>query len=528
MSDLVHQLVTDQAHQRPKNSAISFKGQHFSYETLADRVGAFAGALAGLGLGRGERVAVYLDKRFETIVGLFGAVMAGGVFVPVNPLLRAHQVGYILRDCQVRILITSPERARDLATEIGTCSELRHLVLTGSVPGDLQMDGADLVSWDEATSTRRGAVHRVIDTDMAAIMYTSGSTGRPKGVILTHRNLVAGAKSVSQYLENNDGDRILSVLPLSFDAGLSQMTTGLHVGAEVVLMNYLMPRDVVRLCAEAGITGLTCVPPLWMQLAQQEWPVEAAKSVRYFANTGGHMPRPLLNRLRAIFPKARPYLMYGLTEAFRSTYLDPSEIDRRPNSIGKAIPNAEILVVRPDGSPCAAGEHGELVHRGALVAKGYWNEPELTKERFRPAPGQTEGLPLPEIAVWSGDTVYADDEGFLYFVGRRDEMIKSSGYRISPTEIEEILYASDVVGEAAVFGVPHPTLGEAIVAVVVPAGGAPLDCDELLQSCREQLPRYMVPAVMSVRDALPRGPNGKIDRSPLREEFKDNFPVDNG
>jgi len=528
MSDLVHQLITDQADQRPNHSAIRYRGERLSYEALADSVGEVAGALAGLRLGRGERVAIYLDKRFETIAGLLGAAMAGGVFVPVNPLLRAHQVGHILRDCQVRILITTPERARDLATEIGTCTELRHLVLVGSVPDDLQVNGPDLMSWDDAISATPGAAHRVIDTDMAAILYTSGSTGRPKGVILTHRNLVAGAKSVSQYLENTDGDRILSVLPLSFDAGLSQLTTGLTVGAEVVLVNYLMPRDVVQLCAEAGITGLTCVPPLWMQLAQQDWPPEATRAIRYFANTGGHMPRPLLDRLRTIFPNARPYLMYGLTEAFRSTYLDPSEIDRRPNSIGKAIPNAEILVVRPDGSSCSPGEQGELVHRGALVAKGYWNDPGLTKERFRPAPGQTEGQPLPEIAVWSGDTVYADEEGFLYFVGRRDEMIKSSGYRISPTEIEEILYAIDVVGEAAVFGVPHPTLGEAIVAVVVPAGGTPLDCDELLQVCREQLPRYMVPAVISVRNGLPRSPNGKIDRGPLKEEFKDNFPADNG
>src|SRR5690606_18419806 len=219
-------------------------------------------------------------------------------------------------------------------------------------------------------------------------------------------------------------------------------------GAHVVLMNYLVAQDVPRLCAKHGVTGLTAVPPLWIQLAEARWPEAAAAGLRYFANTGGRMPRPLVGSLRARFPNALPYLMYGLTEAFRSTYLDPAEVDRRPHSIGKAIPDAEILVVRPDGSLCGPGEEGELVHRGALVAQGYWNDPERTAERFRPVPGRSEPWRTPERAVFSGDIVVTDAEGFLYYVGRRDEMIKTSGYRVSPTEIEEAAYRTRLVGDA--------------------------------------------------------------------------------
>lgn len=526
MSDLIHHLVTNSARHWPGRSALAFKDLRLTYAELEREMSRAAGALLGLGLGRGERVAVYLDKRIETVVGLFAATAAGGAFVPVNPLLRPRQVGYILRDCGVRVLITAPERARGLATELRSCPDLKSVIVTGPLPADLDLPGVDVVAWHEALARSEesaAAPHRVIDTDVAAIMYTSGSTGSPKGVVLSHRNLVVGGKSVSQYLENNEDDRILSVLPLSFDAGLSQLTTGFSVGAEVVLMNYLLPGDVVRICAEERVTGLTCVPPLWIQLAQQDWPTEATQSLRYFANTGGHVNKPLLDRLRTIFPQAKPFLMYGLTEAFRSTYLDPREVDRRPSSIGKAIPNAEILVVREDGSPCDPGEHGELVHRGALVAMGYWNDQERTAERFRPAPQRDPGLATPEIAVWSGDIVYADDEGFLYFVGRRDEMIKSSGYRISPSEIEEVVYRSGRVKEAAALGVPHPVLGQGIVVVAAPKDGLPLDVEALMADCRQQLPRFMVPEVIAARDALPRSPNGKIDRSLLTREFDQMF-----
>jgi acyl-CoA synthetase (AMP-forming)/AMP-acid ligase II len=283
-------------------------------------------------------------------------------------------------------------------------------------------------------------------------------------------------------------------------------------------MNYLLPGDVPRLCARHGVTGLTSVPPLWIQISEQSWPEEARSSLRYFANTGGRMPKQVLEKLRELFPSAKPFLMYGLTEAFRSTYLDPSEVDRRPESIGKAIPNAEILVVRPDGSLCDPGEEGELVHRGPHVALGYWNDPIRTAERFRPVPGRDAPWRTPEVAVWSGDAVTTDDEGFLYFVGRKDEMIKTSGYRVSPTEIEEVAYSTGLVRDAVALGVEDATLGQRVLLAVAPAA-QDFDADALLEELKSRLPLYMVPHSVVVRDAIPRSPNGKFDRAALREEL---------
>ena len=433
-------------------------------------------------------MAIALDKRIETVVSVFGTSVAGGVFVPVNPVLKAGQVAYILRDCSVRVLVTTAQRLALLREELAD-SAVEHVVLVDKVPED---EGLDLHDWQSFGAGAEVVAPEAIDVDMAAIFYTSGSTGKPKGVVLSHRNLLTGGASVSQYLANHGDDVILAALPLSFDAGFSQLTTAFTVGAHVVLVNYLLPADIVRLCAKHEVTGLTCVPPLWIQLTEQEWPAEATRSLRYFANTGGRMPRATLTKLREIFPQAKPYLMYGLTEAFRSTYLDPAEVDRRPDSIGKAIPNAEILVVRPDGTRCEPGEEGELVHRGALVALGYWNDPERTAVRFRPAPGQDPSIPNVELAVWSGDLVRADEEGFLYFVGRNDEMIKTSGYRVSPTEIEEVAYSTGLVRDAVALGVEDPRLGQRIVLVVSPANGE-LDRDQVLAALKQQLPRLHGP-----------------------------------
>jgi len=310
----------------------------------------------------------------------------------------------------------------------------------------------------------------------------------------------------------------LSLLPLSFDAGFSQLTTALSVGARVVLLDYLLPQDVVTVCRREQITGITGVPPLWMQLVPMQWDQAAAQHVRYFANTGGKMPKDTLAKLRTIFPFAEPFLMYGLTEAFRSTYLPPAEVDRRPDSIGKSIPNVHIDVVRKDGSPCAPDEPGELVHRGPLVALGYWNDPEKTAERFRPAPNQPPELPQPEIAVWSGDIVTRDQDGFLYFIGRNDDMIKTSGYRVSPTEVEEIAFASGLVREAAAVGLPHPSLGQMIVLLAVPLQSH-TSVNALADCFRRNAPLFMVPQRIEWADALPRNANGKIDRIAIRDRL---------
>lgn len=536
MAMLFQSLLFDTAARTPDRTALRHKGKPVGYASLAELADRVAAGLNAVGIGRLDRVGIYLPKRVETVAAFFGIARAQGVFVPINPLLKAEQVGYIIRNCDVRVLITSRDRWAEVQASLGSEHPIRTVVLV-----DTDVASAGELGWNDfiAQSAPSRPRHRpVIDIDMAAILYTSGSTGKPKGVVLSHRNLLTGAESVSTYLENHADDRLLAVLPFSFDYGLSQVTTAFRVGASVTLMDYLFPRDVIKAVESDKITGLAAVPPVWIQLADLEWPAGISEHLRYITNSGGRMPRATLDRLRAALPRTKPFLMYGLTEAFRGSYLPPEEIDRRPDSMGKAIPNAEILVVRPDGTPCEPDEPGELVQRGSLVALGYWNDPEKTAERFKPLPGQRKELPITELAVWSGDTVRMDAEGFLYFVGRRDEMIKTSGYRVSPTEVEEVIYASGLAGDAVAFGAPHPTLGEAIVVVCSPpspefrspspatAGegrgeGAPSDA--LLSYCKQKMPNFMVPGHITWLDALPRNPNGKFDRPALAARFKTVF-----
>lgn len=515
----IDQLTGCGAHSGP---AITFKDETISYGELAHQVSSVAAGLHRLGVRRGDRVVTYLEKRLETVVAMFATAAAGAVFVPVNPVFKARQLAHIVADCTPRAIITSAERRSAVRATLPADGPVAHTVVIGGT-GTSAAEEQQLIPWAWLRESPPDPVpdaEAVIDVDPAAIFYTSGSTGGPKGVVLSHRNLLAGAQSVATYLEHTADDVILGVLPLSFDAGFSQVTTSLVAGAHVVLANYLVPRDVVRLCARHQVTGLTCVPPLWLQLAAQHWPAGATAAMRYFANTGGRLPAPALARLRELFDPARPYLMYGLTEAFRSTFLDPAEVDRRPDSIGKAIPNAEVQVVRPDGSLCAPHENGEIVHRGSLVALGYWNDPDGTAERFRPAPGTGGALP-PDIAVWSGDVAYRDDEGFLYFVGRADEMIKTSGYRVSPTEIEEAAYATGLVGEAVAFGVPDEQLGQHTVLAVTGAGGGACDGELVGKELSRELPPYMVPRRVASLPELPRSGNGKFDRVALRRMVAD-------
>jgi acyl-CoA ligase (AMP-forming) (exosortase A-associated) len=519
---LLHDLLARAAALDGDAVALTHGSDRLSYGALHRQVFSLASGLLALGLPRTGRVGVYLDKRFETVVASFAAPTAGGVMVPMNPLLKPEQVAYIARDCNVRVLVTSPERLAQVAGSLADCPDLRHVVLTdGAAEIPSLPPHMGLHRWADLLDAPHRPGHRVIDTDLCAILYTSGSTGRPKGVVLSHRNMVAGAKSVASYLENGPQDTLLAALPLSFDAGFSQLTTAFHARARVVLLNYLLPRDVIKAMTKERVTGLTAVPPLYIQLTQLDWPAEIDQHLRYFANTGGRMPRETLQALRRRVPSAKPFLMYGLTEAFRSTYLPPEEVDRRPDSIGKAIPNAEILVLREDGTECAADEPGELVHRGALVGQGYWNDPVKTAERYKLLPagvgGREPGLVLPEYAVFSGDNVRRDADGFLYFIGRRDEMMKTSGYRVSPTEVEEVIYATRRVGECAAFGVDHPTLGQAIQVIATPpAAHVAVDVPELLAECRRHMPAYMVPHGVQVVDGpLPRNPNGKIDRKLL-------------
>ena len=526
MPSLLHHLLFKSVQQVADKTAIVHKKMTWSYSQLTALVQLQAKALLGSQLKPQQRVAVFLPKQLETVSSILAISLAGGVFVPINPVLKAAQVTYILNDCNVSILITSNSRLQSLLPELANCPDLQTIVLIENEPPTVNIPQT-ILGWNDflQQATSQQPTLNIIDTDMAAILYTSGSTGKPKGVVLSHRNIVTGAKSVSEYLHITETDRLLAVLPFSFDYGLNQLLTALLNGACCVLLEYLLPRDVLIALESQKITGLACVPSLWAQLAKLEWSATINEHLRYLTNSGGKMPKSVLTAIRQRVPNGQFFLMYGLTEAFRSTYLPPEQLDTRPDSIGKAIPNADILVVRDDGSLCAVHEAGELVHRGSLVAMGYWNDPIKTAERFKPAPNQLSSLPLTEVAVWSGDTVTMDEDGYLYFVGRKDDMIKTSGYRVSPTEIEEVIYSSGLVKEAAAIGIAHDSLGQAVLVVI--SLQHPDDYDEalLIKHCKTYLPNFMIPAKIVVLDSLPKNPNGKIDRNVLAQQFTTVFQL---
>ena len=528
---LMHELPARAAACWPELIALKAGSESVSYAVLQQAVRKKAVALASLPVHRGERIALYLEKSTDAVAVSFAATAAGGVLVPINPVLKAPQVVHILRDSGASVLVTSAARLPTLLPLLSHCLSLRHIVISGeqltSIRTLKEYNKLCVHSWCDLYGAS-AVLPTLLETDIAVIFYTSGSTGAPKGVVLTHRNLLAGATSVAGYLHNCSDDTVLAVLPLSFDAGFSQITTSFLVGARVVLLNYLLPRDVLRALVAEKVTGLTAVPPLYVQLARLTWPERTALRLRYWANTGGHLPLATLERMRQLVPGAQPYLMYGLTEAFRSTYLPPEQIDLRPNSIGHAIPNVQVSVLRQDGTECGLDEPGELVHRGPLVALGYWNRPEETEHRFRLWKRiSEEGFPgsslFAERAVYSGDIVRRDADGYLYFVARNDEMIKSSGYRISPTEIEEVLYQSPLVAEALVYARADDMLGSAICAAVFASSEASgikeSDSAVVMDCVRQHLPAYMWPKILHWVDRpFPRNPNGKLDRQQWREK----------
>jgi len=465
------------------------------YAGFERAVGSLAAALKSRGRKPGARVASWLPKTRMTSLLPLACARAGLVHVPINPLLKRAQVAHILADSGASLLVTGAARLATLEAGDSDCDVI------------LEEEGASMLEGEGRLGPSRE------DPDsLAALLYTSGSTGRPKGVMLSHANLWLGAVSVAHYLRLVPADRVLGVLPLSFDYGQNQLLSAWAAGACVVPIDYLAARDVIRAVEAHGITTLAGVPPLWVQLIEAAWPPKAAYGLRRLTNSGGRLPVSVVRRMREVFPAAEIFLMYGLTEAFRSTFLDPALLDTHPDSIGAAIPFADVMASRPDGTPCDPDEEGELVHAGPLVAKGYWNDPARTAARFRPAP---PGSLYPGTAVWSGDRVRRDADGLLYFVGRDDAMIKTSGNRVSPTEIEEAAVASGAVAEAVALGYPDDRLGEAIALVV--RGEGP---DEALRAhLKRELPNFMQPASILWRDALPRSPNGKLDREALKREL---------
>lgn len=469
--------------------ALVIRERVYSYEELNLRIGRLAAWLARQGLDSADRVATWLGKGEIACLMPLAAVRAGLVHVPVNPLLKAAQVTHIMADSAARLLITNAARAGDFAF----ADEKNVLAIVN----------------DESAPTLPPLPTGTNADTLAAILYTSGSTGRPKGVMLSHANLALGAVSVAQYLKLQPDDCTLAVLPLSFDYGQNQLLSTWHAGGCVVPLDYLTARDVIKACAKHGITTLAAVPPLWVQLAEQDWPTEATETMRRLTNSGGALTPSLVKKLRCIFGDCTDiFAMYGLTEAFRSTYLDPTLIDANPTSMGRAIPFAEIMVVAPDGSEAAPDEPGELVHAGPLVAQGYWQDEARTAERFKPAP---EFSRFGGMAVWSGDTVRRDADGLLYFVGRDDGMIKTSGNRVSPTEIEEAAVESGLVAEACALGRKDERLGAAIVLFARGSG----DDDGLKAHLKAVLPNFMQPAQVVWLDEFPKSANGKLDRNHL-------------
>ena len=484
----------------PQAPALVLRDRTLTHGDLAERVALLAGWLAARAEA-GARVASWAAKGELTCLMPLAAARAGLVHVPINPLLKRAQVAHILGDSGAVLLIATPARLASLEE--------------GDVPAACA-SVAENDAVEEAVSLDRSMPPSQRDPhELAAILYTSGSTGKPKGVMLSHANMWLGAVSVAGYLGMAADDVTLAVLPLSFDYGQNQLLSTWYAGGCVVPLDFLFPRDVVKACARHGVTTLAAVPPLWLQVTEVEWPGEATAAVRRLTNSGGALTADLVRDLRRIFPKSDIFPMYGLTEAFRSTYLDPDLVDEHPTSMGKAIPFAEILVIDDDGNVADDGEEGELVHSGPLVAQGYWQDAERTAERFRPAPAVSH---YGGTAVWSGDRVVRDAAGLLHFVGRRDAMIKSAGNRISPQELESAALASGLVAEVVAFGVADERLGQAIHLVVRGEGGD-VERAALAKALQVALPNFMQPQVIHWRKSLPLNPNGKLDRNAIAREI---------
>jgi len=518
MDFLIHHMLRSSAGRLPDKEALVHGAERLSYREVERRVAGLAHGLREAGTARSDRIGIYLDASVPQVLSIFGVSRAGGVYVPINDLLFPDQVAHIARDCQMRGLITTREKLTALSAALKEIPSLEFLVLVGDggpLDTPLAVHGFEELcamtppaAWPEPS----------IEKDLAAILYTSGSTGKPKGVMLSHAQVMAGSSIVSTYLGITDTERILAVLPFSFDAGMNQLMTAFQQGGTLVLINFVFAREVVDVLLKERVTGLAGVPTFWSLLAQPTSSLhkQPLPHLRYITNTGGAMPQPVLAVLRKALPTTRVFLMYGLTEAFRSTYLPPEELDRRPTSMGKAIPDTEILVLDEHGKPVRPGEVGELVHRGPTVSMGYWGQPELTARVLRPNPLLPPEVGDQERVCYSGDYVKMDEEGFLYFIGRRDTMIKSSGFRISPTEVEEVLFRAGHLKGVAVIGIPDAILGQSIKAFVVARDGETVEPTELLKFCAASMPRHMIPKAIEVLDELPKTTSGKVDYPALR------------
>ncbi len=515
---LLQNFLEDSARRLPDKVALVCGKDRLSFRTIDLRANRLAWFLRAQGIQRQDRVAILLDNSSSSVISLFGILKADAIFLMLGSTLKPAKLTYILRDCQVKALITHPSKAGVVQEALGAGTNVESALWTENSPPTEWGGAAGIrnLTLSEALSDPRGDRRpdsRNIDLDLASIIYTSGSTGEPKGVMLTHLNMVSAATSIVQYLENREDDIILNVLPLSFDYGLYQVLMACKFGGTIVLeRSFNYPYQILQKLIQERVTGFPCVPTNFaILLGLKNLERYDFSSLRYITNTAAALPPAYIKRLRQLFPHVKLYSMYGLTECKRVSYLPPAEIDRRPTSVGRGMPNEEVWIVDEQGNPVGPGVTGELVVRGSNVMRGYWGQPEETARVLKP--GKYPG----EVVLYTGDLFKMDEEGYLYFVARKGDMIKSRGARISPKEIEQCLCALEGVAEAAVVGVPDEILGESIVAYLRLHDGVCLSEREVLVHCKANLEDFMVPHEVRLLNSLPKTNSGKIDKLALRE-----------
>jgi amino acid adenylation domain-containing protein len=518
---LVHEWLSRSARRFPDKAALICGKQRWTYKVVDQRANHLASALLDTGIRRGDRVAVFMDNSAETVISLYGILKAGGVFIILAGSLKGAKLHYILENSGAKALITHTSKAKVVNDALSEGAGDRKLIWVGPTERIPQQLSESSRGWDEIFSDFDDTITddqndirlpRCIDVDLATLIYTSGSTGEPKGVMSTHHNMISAARSIIQYIGNVEDDIILDVLPLSFDYGLYQVIMAFMFGGTVVLeKSFLYLHSILERIAQEKVTGFPIVPTIVaMLLKLQDLKKYDFSTLRYMTNTGAALPVEHIRRLRDMFPHVTMISMFGLTECKRVSYLPPEELDSIPSSVGKAMPNCEVFVVDENGNEVPPGETGELIIRGSNVMQGYWADPEITARTYKD--GQ---CPSGRI-LHSGDYFRQDERGFLYFLGRKDDMIKSKGERISAKEVENNISSMEGVAEVAIIGVPDEIYGQAIKAYIVPVPGVELQEKQVLKYCAENMETFMVPKYIEFMDSLPKTPNGKIDKKQLK------------
>ena len=507
---LLHETLLASAERVPEREAVVAGAERIAYAELVDRSLRLARALQDVGVGRGDRVAIYMDNSAGCTTAIYAAMLAGGVFVVVNPQTKEDKLLYVLDDCEAAVLLTEGSLTRTALAAASSAASVKAVVADSAPEG---VDGAlvldDVVSSSEPEPHARGT----IPLDLSALIYTSGSTGFPKGVMMTHQSMVFAAGSIAQYLRLGPDERILGLLPLAFDYGLYQLLMNVLRGGTLLLeRSFAFPAQIVKRVQEEAATVFPGVPTVYATLLSMRRSMEfELPSVRRVTNTAAALPSTFHGELARIFPNALIFAMYGLTECKRVSYLEPELLAEKPTSVGRAIPGTETMVLRQDGTHVEPGETGVLYVRGPHVMVGYWNKPEQTAEMIVDGPFPGERM------LCAQDHFTMDEDGFLYFVGRSDDIIKTRGEKVSPIEVENAIFDIDGVKEAAVIGVADEVLGEAIKAFVVLDEGAALTAQEIIAACRTRLENFMVPGEVVFMDALPTTATGKVRRKSLRE-----------